>query len=149
MVGVSVRPRGLEGPCTRGPRGSRVLYVHSLCGSCQRFPSPLTGCVSGGEGGGGRGLMRHQGQQPAWGTYFFICPYEQEQLWNVKKYVSQVGRNYSAASDPSSEYFKRLSDSGMRGDSVEDVCPRCSEWIYFTYICRVWMHHCSALTWPS
>lgn len=34
-----------------------------------------------------------KGPLPAWGTYFFICPYEQEQLWNVKKYVSQVGEN--------------------------------------------------------
>lgn len=42
--------------------------------------------------------MHHQRQWPAWGTYFFICPYEEEQLWNVKKYVSQVGNNFSAAS---------------------------------------------------
>lgn len=37
-----------------------------------------------------------KGPLPAWGTYFFICPYEQEQLWNVKKYVSQVGDKRSA-----------------------------------------------------
>lgn len=42
--------------------------------------------------------MHHQRQWPAWGTYFFICPYEEEQLWNVKKYVSQVGNNFSAVS---------------------------------------------------
>lgn len=28
---------------------------------------------------------------PAWETYFFICPYEPGKLWNVKKYVFQVG----------------------------------------------------------
>lgn len=27
---------------------------------------------------------------PAWGTYFFICPYGPAKLWNVKKYVFQA-----------------------------------------------------------
>lgn len=35
--------------------------------------------------------MAIQTELPAWGTYFFICPYGPAELWNVKKYVFQVG----------------------------------------------------------
>lgn len=35
-----------------------------------------------------------QTELPAWGTYFFICPYGPAELWNVKKYVFQVGNSH-------------------------------------------------------
>lgn len=35
--------------------------------------------------------MAVQTELPAWGTYFFICPYGPAELWNVKKYVFQAG----------------------------------------------------------
>lgn len=48
---------------------------------------------------------------PAWETYFFICPYGPAKLWNVKKYVFQVGNSLA----------------GVRGQSAPTGPPRGTE----------------------
>ena len=69
--------RGGPGQGGRGVAGWGVLTPGSGAASQGALPAP-TAMPAG---------------LPAWETYFFMCPYGPAKLWNVKKYVFQVGNS--------------------------------------------------------
>ena len=69
--------RGGPGQGGRGDAGWGVLTPGSRAASQGALPAP-TAMPAG---------------LPAWETYFFMCPYGPAKLWNVKKYVFQVGNS--------------------------------------------------------